>query len=167
MQRYIGSLGSLIQHHNLKVSILWHSAFFIIQLLQPYMTPGKTIALTLQTFVRKVMPLLFNMLSRFVIAFLPESKHLLISWLQLLSAVFLQPKKIMSVTVYIVSFICLPWSDAMILVFWVLNCMPALSFSSLTFIKRLFSSSSLSAIKVVICISEVVDISSDNLVSSL
>ena len=76
-----GTLRSLIQHHNSKVSILWHSAFFIIQLLQPYMTPGKTIALTLQTFVGKVMPLLFNMLSRFVIAFLPGNKHLLISWL--------------------------------------------------------------------------------------
>ena len=73
-----GTLKSLIQHHILKVSILWHSAFFIIQLLQPYMTTGKNIALTLQTFLGKVMPLLFNMLSRFVIAFLPRSKHLLI-----------------------------------------------------------------------------------------
>ena len=91
--------------------------------------------------------LLFNMLSGFVIAFLPRSKHLLTSWLQSPSAVFLQPKKIKSVTVYIVSFMYLPWSDAMILVFWMLGCMPALSFSSLTFIKRLFRSSSLSAIK--------------------
>ena len=73
-----GTLKSLIQHHILKVSILWHSAFFIIQLLQPYMTTGKNIALTLQTFLGKVMPLLFNMLSRFVIAFLPRGTGLLI-----------------------------------------------------------------------------------------
>ena len=77
-----GILGSLLQHHNSKASILWHSAFFIVQLLHPYMTTGKTIALTRQTFVSKVMFLLFNMLSRFVIAFLPRSKHPLISWLQ-------------------------------------------------------------------------------------
>ena len=74
-----GTLKSLIQHHILKVSILWHSAFFIIQLLQPYMTTGKNIALTLQTFLGKVMPLLFNMLFRFAIAFLPKSKRLIIS----------------------------------------------------------------------------------------
>ena len=103
-----GTLKSLIQHHNLKVSILWHSAFLIIELLKPLMTTGKTIALTLQTFVGKVMPLLFKMLSGFVIAFLPRSKHLLTSWLQSPSAVFSQPKKIKSVTVYIVSFMYLP-----------------------------------------------------------
>ena len=77
-----GTLKSLLQHHNLKESILWHSAFFMVQRLYPYMTTGKTIALTVLTFVSKVISLLFNMLSRFFIAFLPRSKHLLISWLQ-------------------------------------------------------------------------------------
>ena len=76
-----GTLKSLLQHHSSKTSILWHSAFFMVQLSYPYMTTGKTIALTIWTFVSKVMSLLFNMLSRFVIAFLPRSKHLLISWL--------------------------------------------------------------------------------------
>ena len=73
---------SLLQHHSSKASVLWHSAFFIVQLSDQYMTTGKTIALTIWTFAGKVMSLLFNMLSRFVIAFLPRSKHLLISWLQ-------------------------------------------------------------------------------------
>ena len=77
-----GTLKSLLQHHSSKASILWCSAFFIVQLSHPYLTTGKTIALTLWTFVSKVMSLLFNMLSRVVIAFLPSSKHLLISWLQ-------------------------------------------------------------------------------------
>ena len=94
-----GTLKSLLQHHSSKASIIWCSAFFIVQLSHPYMTTGKTIALTRQTFVNKVMSLLFNMLSRFVIAFLPRSKHLLISP----SAVILEPKKINSVTVSIVS----------------------------------------------------------------
>ena len=76
-----GTLKGLLQHHSLKASILWQSAFFIVQLLHPYMTTGKTIALTRRTFVGKVMSLLFNMLSRLAIAFLPRSKHLLISWL--------------------------------------------------------------------------------------
>ena len=76
-----GTLKSLLQHHSSKASILWHSAFFIVQLLHPCMTTGKTIALTRQTFVSKVMSLLFNMLSKLVVAFLPRSKHLLISWL--------------------------------------------------------------------------------------
>ena len=76
-----GTLKSLLQHHSSKASILWCSAFFIVQFLHPYMTTGKTIALTRQTFVGKVRSLLFNMLSRFVITFLPRSKHLLISWL--------------------------------------------------------------------------------------
>ena len=76
-----GTLKSLLQHHSSKASILWHSAFFIVQLLHPCMTTGKTIALTRQTFVSKVMSLLFNMLSMLVVAFLPRSKHLLISWL--------------------------------------------------------------------------------------
>ena len=82
-----------LQHHSSKVSILQHSAFFIVQLSHPYMTTGKTIALTRQTFVGKVMSLLFNMLSRLVITFLPRSKRLLISWLQSPSAVILEPRK--------------------------------------------------------------------------
>ena len=89
-----GTLKSLLQHHSLKASILWHSAFFTVQLSHPYMTTGKTIALTRWTFVGKVMSLLFNMLSRLVITFLPSSKHLLISWLQSPSSVILEPKKI-------------------------------------------------------------------------
>ena len=88
-----GTLKSLLQHHSSKASILWHSVFFIVQLLHPYMTTGKTIALTRQTFVGKVMSLLLNMLSRLVITFLPRSKRLLISWLQSPSAVILEPKK--------------------------------------------------------------------------
>ena len=98
-----GTLKSLLQHHSSKASILRHAAFFTGQLSHPYMTTGRTIALTRQTFVDKVMSLLFNRLSRLVIAFLPRSKRLLISWLQSLSAVILEPKKIKSVTVSIVS----------------------------------------------------------------
>ena len=86
-----GTLKGLFQHHSSKVSILWCSAFFTVQLSHQYMTTGKTIALTRQTFVGKVMSLLFNMLSRLVITFLPRSKHLLISWLQSPSAVSLEP----------------------------------------------------------------------------
>ena len=92
-----GTLKSLLQHYSSKASILWRSAFFIVQLSHPYMTTGKTIALTRRTFVGKVMSLLFNMLSRLVITLLPRSKHLLISWLQSPSAVILEPKKIKSV----------------------------------------------------------------------
>ena len=88
-----GILKSLLQYNSLKAPILWHSAFFMVQLSHPYMTTGKPIALTIQTFVGKVMPLLFNMLSRMVIAFLPRNKHLLISWLQSPSAVILEPPK--------------------------------------------------------------------------
>ena len=88
-----GTLKSLLQHHSPKASILLHSAFFIIQLSHPYMTAGKTIALTRWTFVGKVMSLLFNMLARLVITFLPRSKHLLISWLQSPSAVISEPPK--------------------------------------------------------------------------
>ena len=91
-----GTLKSLLQHHSSKASILWRSAFFIGQLSHPYMTTGKTIALTRWTFVGKVMSLFFNMLSRLVITFLPRSKHLLISWLQSPSAVILEPPKIKS-----------------------------------------------------------------------
>ena len=94
-----GTLKSLLQYHNSKASILWCSAFFTVQLSHPHMTTGKTIALTRQTFVGKVMSLLFNMLPRLVIAFLPRSNYLLISWLQSPSAVILEPKKIKSVTV--------------------------------------------------------------------
>ena len=86
-----GSLKSLLQHHSSKASILWRSAFFTVQLSHPYMTTGKTIALTRRTFVDKVMSLLFNMLSRLVTTFLPRSKRLLISWMQLPSAVILEP----------------------------------------------------------------------------
>ena len=89
-----GTLKSLLQHHSSKVSILQCSAFFIVQLSHPYMTTGKTIALTRQTFFGKVMSMLFNMLSRLVITFLPRSEHLLISWLQSPSAVILEPRKI-------------------------------------------------------------------------
>ena len=93
------TLKSLLQHLSLKASILWHSALFMVQLSYPYMTTGKTIALTRWTIVGKMMSPLFNMLSRFVITFLLRSKHLLILWLQSLSAVILEPKKIKSVIV--------------------------------------------------------------------
>ena len=115
-----GTLKSLLKQHSSKASILQRSAFFTVQLSHPYMTTGKTIALTRQTFVGKVMSLLFNMLSRLVITFLPRSKHLLISWLQSPSAVILEPKKIKSATVSTVSpSICyeVMGPDAMILVF--------------------------------------------------
>ena len=93
-----GTLKSLFQHHNSKVSVLWCSAFFMIQLTHPYMTSGNTIALTIQTFVSKVRPSLFNTQFRSVIVFLPRSKCLLISWLQSLSSVILEPRNIKSVT---------------------------------------------------------------------
>ena len=93
-----GTLKSLLQHHRSKASILWCLAFLIVQLSHPYMTTRKTISLTRWTFVSKVMSLLFSMLSRLVIAFVPRSKRLLISWLQSPSAVILEPKKINSVT---------------------------------------------------------------------
>ena len=115
-----GTLKSLLKHHSSKASILQHSAFFIVQLSHPYMTTGKTIALTRQIFVGKVMSLLFNMLSSLVITFLPRSKLLLISWLQSPSAVVLETKKIKSVIVSTVSLsICheVIGPDAMILVF--------------------------------------------------
>ena len=98
-----GTCKSLLQHHSSKDSILLSSAFFTVQFSHPYMATGKTIALTRQTFVDKVMSLLFNMLSRLVMTFLPRSKRLLISWLQSPSAVILEPKKTKSVTVSIVS----------------------------------------------------------------
>ena len=206
-----GTLKNLLQHHSSKASILWLSAFFIIQLSHPYMTTGKAISLTRWTFVGKVMCLLFNMLSRLVIRegngtplqysclenpmdggawwtaiygvtqsqtrltrlsssssmlvitflprskwscsvdLLPKSKRLLISWLQSPSAVILEPRKIKSATVSTVSpSICheVMGQDTMILVFWMLNFKPTFLLSSFTFIKRLFRSSSLSAIRV-------------------
>ena len=118
-----GTLRSLLQHHSSKTLIPRHSAFFKVHLSHPYMTPGKTKALTRWTFVGKVISVLFNMLSRFMIAFIPRSKSPVISWLKSPSAVILEPKKIKSATVSTVS----PSNchevmgpDAMILVFWML-----------------------------------------------
>ena len=130
--------------------IQW-SVFFIVQLSHLYMTTGKTIALTRQTFVGKVMSLLFTMLSRLVITFLPRSKRLLISWLQSPSAVTvtLEPPKIKLATVSPSIFHEVMGPDAMILVYWMVSFKPTFSLSSFTLIKRLFSSSSLSAIRVV------------------
>ena len=147
-----GTLKSLLQHHSLKTSILQCSAFFMIQLSHLYMTTGKTIALTRWTFVSKVMSLLFNMLSRFIMGFLPRSSRLLISWLQSLSTAILEPRKIKSVTAstfppYICHKVMGP--DATILLLWMLSSKPAFLLSSFTLIKRLFISSSLSAIRVV------------------
>ena len=180
-----GTLKSLLQHHSSEASILWRSAFFIVQLSYPYMTTGKNIALTIWTFVGKEASLLFSMMSKLVMIFLPRSKCLLISWLQSPSAVILEPPKMKSATVSTVSpsishevmgsdamilvfwmlslkpallfhsllslFICheVMGLDAMVVVFWMLSFKPTFSFSSVTFIKRLFSSSSLSAIRVV------------------
>ena len=146
-----GTLKSLLQHHSSKASILRHSAFFIVQLSHPYITNGKTIALTRWTFVGKVMSLLFNMLSRLVLTFLLRSKRLFISWLQSPSAVIWEPKKIKSDTVSTVSPSIsheVMGPDAMILVFWMLSFKPTFSLSSFTFIKKLFSSSSLSVVRV-------------------
>ena len=115
-----GTLKSLLQYHSLKASVLQHSAFYIVQLSHPYMTTGKTTALTRWNFISKVMSLIFNMLSRLVITFLPRSKHLLISWLQSPSVVILEPPEIKSDTVSTVSSsICqeVMGPDVMILVF--------------------------------------------------
>ena len=94
-----GTLKSVLQHHSSKASVFQRSAFFMVQLSHPYVTSGKTIVLTIETFVGRMMSLFFNKLSRFLTAFLPRSKHLLILWLQSLSAVILEPKKIKSATV--------------------------------------------------------------------
>ena len=137
-----GTLKSLLQHHSSKALIFQCSAFFIVQLSHPYMTTGKTIALTRWTFVSKLMSLLFNMLSRFVRAFLPRNKCLLVSWLQTPSAVILGTKEMKSLSVYIVfPPIChdVMGLDAMISVFWMLSFKPAFSLFSSTFIKRHFS----------------------------
>ena len=165
-----GTLKGLLQHRSSKASILWHSAFIMVQLSYPYMNTGKTKPLTRWTFVSNVMSLLFNMLSRLVITFLLRRKCLLISWLQALSAVILEPPKIKSFTVSIVSpsiYHEVMGPDAMVFVFWMLNFKPAFSLSSLTFIKRLFSSSSLCHKGGVICVSEVTDVSPGNPDSSL
>ena len=122
-----GTLKNLLQHHTSKASSFWHSAFFTVQLSHPYMTTGKTIALTRGTFVGKVTSLFFNMLSRSVITFLPRSKRLLISWLQSPSAVILELKTIKCDTVSTVfPSTCheVRGPDAMILVFWMLSFKP-------------------------------------------
>ena len=132
-----GTLKSLLQHHSSKASILQCSASFILQFSHPYMTTGKTIALTRWTFVSKVMSLFFNMLSRLVMTFLPRSKCLLISWLQSPSSVVLEPPKINSLTVSIISpSTCheVMGPDAMILVFWMLSFKP--TFHSLSLLSR-------------------------------
>ena len=129
-----GTLKSLLQHHSSKASILQCSAFFTVQLSHPYMTTGKTIALTRRTLVCKVMSLFLNMLSRLVITFLPRSKRLLISWLQSLSAVILEAPQIKSDTVSTVSPSIsreVMGPDTMIFVFWVLSFKPTFSLSSL------------------------------------
>jgi len=146
------TLKGLLQHHSSKASILQRSAFFIFQPLHPYMTTGKTVVLTRWIFVGKVMSLLFNMLSRLAITFLPRGKHLLISWQQSPSAVILEPRITKSVTVSNFSpSVCheVMGPDAMTFIFWTLSFKPTFSLSSFTFIKRLFSSSSLSVIRVV------------------
>ena len=132
-----GTLKSLLQHRSSKASILQRSAFSVVQLSHPYMTTGKTIALTRWTFVGKVMSLLLNMLSRLVIIFLPRSKRLLMAWLQSPSAVILEPRKITSVTVSIVSpSICykVMGPDGMIFLFRMLGLKQAFSLSSFNFI---------------------------------
>ena len=129
-----GTLRRLLQHHSSKVSILLRSAVFMVQFSHPYMTFGKTIALTRWTFVGKVMSMLFNILSRLVIAFLPRSMCFLISWLQSPSTMILEPKKKKSVTASTFSLLYLPWSNEIRccdLGFVILSFKPAFSFSSL------------------------------------
>ena len=130
-----GILKSLLQHHSSKAAILWHSAFFTVQLSHPYMTTGKTTALTRRTFVGKIISLLLNMLSRLVITFLPRSERLIFSWLQLPSAVILEPPKIKSDTVSTVSPSIshkVVGPDVMILVIWMLNFKPTFSLQGQT-----------------------------------
>ena len=144
-----GTLKSLLQHHSSKASILLCSAFFIVQLSHPYMTTGKTIALTRLTFVDKVMSLLFNMLSRLVITFLPRSKCLNFMAAITICSDFGAPQKKSATDSTVSPSMCheVMGPDAMILVFWMLSFKPTFSFSSFTF--RLFSSFSLSSIRVV------------------
>ena len=165
-----GTLKSLLQHHSSKASILWRSAFFTVQLSHPYMTTGKTIALTRRTFVGKVMSLLLNMLSRLVITFLARSKRLLISWLQSPSAVILEPKKIVCHCFHCFP-IYLPWSaGTRCHNFSFLNVKFKANFFTLLFhihqkaLQFLFTFSHKRGI---ICISEVIDISPGNLDFSL
>ena len=164
-----GTHKSLLQHHSSKASIFWSSAFFTVQFSHPYMTTGKTIALTRWPFVGKVMSLLFNMLSRLVINFLPRSKHLLISWLQSPSAVILEPPKIKSDTVSTVSPSIsheVMGPDAMNLVFWMLSFRPTFSLL-FHFHQEAFQFFFTFCHKGgVICISETIDISPSNLDSS-
>ena len=136
-----GTLKSLLQYHSSKASILWYSAFFIVQFSHQYMTTGKTVALTRWTFVGKVMSLLFNMLSRLVITFLPRSKRLLISWLQSPSVVILEPRKIKSPLFPLFPHLYheVMGPNAMILAFWMLSFKQTFSLSSFTFIKRLLA----------------------------
>ena len=162
------TLNSLLQHHSSKASILQCSAFFIVQLSHPYRTTGKAIALTRLVFVGKEMSLLFNILSRLVIAFLTRSKCLLISWLQSPSAVILEQKKKKSLSLFPL-FPYLPGSDGTRcydLSIWMLRFKPTYSLSSFIIIKRLFSSL-LSAISVMSSASKVIDISPGNLDSNL
>ena len=133
-------LKSHLQHHNSRASILWCSTFFIVQLSRPYITTGKTIALTIWTFVYKVMSLIFNMINLDVIVFLPRSKCLLISWLQSPSAVILEPKKIKICHCFHFSSFYLPWSDGIgchDLSFFFFNVLSQPFHSSFTFFKRL------------------------------
>ena len=144
-----GTLKSLLQHHSSKASILRSLAFFMVQLSHSYMTTGKNHSFDYMDLCRQSSVSIFNMLSRLVIAFLPRSKHLLISWQESPSSVILEPKK-KSVTVSIVSSSIsheVMGPDAMILVFWMLSYKPEFSLSSFTFVKRLFSSPSLSTIE--------------------
>ena len=150
-----GTLKHLLQHHSLKASLLQHSAFFTVQLSQPCVTTGKTIALTIWTFVGKVMPLLFNILSRFVIAFLLRNNHLLISSCSHHPQWFQNQEEEICHYFHFLPFY-LPWNDetgchdlSFIYLFLILRFKPAFSLSSFTLIKRFFSSSLLSAIRVV------------------
>ena len=138
-----GTRKSLLQHHSSKASVIRRSAFFIVQLSHPYMTTGKSIALTRWTFFGKVMSLRFNMLSSLDTAFLPRSKYLLISWLQSPSEVILEAPRVNSICHEVMG------PDAIILVFCMLSFKPNFSLSYFTFTKRIFSYSSLSSIRVV------------------
>ena len=146
-----GTLKGFLQHYSSKAIILWGSAFSHVQISHPYMTTGKPITLTIWTFVGKLMSLLYNMLSTFVTAFLPRSKHLLISWLQSLAAVSFEAQEnkvchcFYFLPIYLNEVIGL---NVMIFIFWMLSFKPTFSLSSFSFIKRLFSSCSLSAIRV-------------------
>ena len=165
-----GTLQSLLQHHSLKGSVLWCSAFFMVQLSQPYVTTGKTVSLTIWTFVGRVMSLLFNPLARFVIAFLPRGNHLLISWLQSPSVVVLKSKKRKSITTSTFSpSFCheIMRLEAMILVVLIFNVKSALSLCSFTLIKRLQFLFALCHQSGIIHILEVVDVSVTYLDSSL